>query len=846
MATTYYVSAGNGNNNNSGSDPAQPLRTIQAAVNKLQAGDSVVIRGGVYAERVYIQKPGTTDAPIRLAAYEGEQPIIDGASLKIVDDTALVVIQQSQDVSLSGLTIRNSGGGGLAVNQSSRISLSGCTIETCHAGGVQANQCETLLIEKCAIHDCARRFLAHGPGQQNVALLVKRASDVTVRENQVYENSDRGILIATGCQRVVVSRNTCYDNRNGQIGVVSAVDVTIDANLCYHTGRAEHLDLQGRRGAGITKGDSLPYREGGAWHTRRLRISNNIVVGCGVGFQTKRDGGSLNEFLFSHNTVLNSTDEAIHIGWRERSRSSDFENNLIASDNGGGMAMVPVGRGIVWRHNLWSRFPGSTLFSPASDVIAENVGLVNIAAPLTPGTVSADPYKLTATSEAINRGLVDNNGHHLATDFWGAKRDDRPDLGANEYPGGAGDEPTDDPTLPDPGVRVTEGLQVLYTFKEGQGQQVRDVGGVGEPLNLRLADTNRIVWSGGGLEVRGATLISSESPARKVIAACRASNELTLEAWILPANTDQDGPARIVSISSSKTERNVTLGQGLYGDQSPDLFMARLRTTQTSTNGLPAVVTPPGAAVTSLTHVVYTRRANGPATLYVNGQDRGVLDIGGPFSSWDERMPLLLANELSEDRPWLGTYYLVAIYDRALTAAEVVHNYEAGAGNDSPIVVSFGLLSGPAQGVAPHTVEFDSSESSAAAGIAEHFWEFGDGQTSNRPNPSYTYTEPGAYTVSLTITDTAGNTAKATKEGYIVVVSSPIPPLPAEFARFVLVDVVTAVVVGFGLQYPDLRCTVMWNADPAHMLLFNHLDDMRHACEGEQVKLVWVDSLEVA
>jgi parallel beta-helix repeat protein len=254
MATTYYVSAGNGNNNNSGSDPAQPLRTIQAAVNKLQAGDSVVIRGGVYAERVYIQKPGTTDAPIRLAAYEGEQPIIDGASLKIVDDTALVVIQQSQDVSLSGLTIRNSGGGGLAVNQSSRISLSGCTIETCHAGGVQANQCETLLIEKCAIHDCARRFLAHGPGQQNVALLVKRASDVTVRENQVYENSDRGILIATGCQRVVVSRNTCYDNRNGQIGVVSAVDVTIDANLCYHTGRAEHLDLQGRRGAGHHQG----------------------------------------------------------------------------------------------------------------------------------------------------------------------------------------------------------------------------------------------------------------------------------------------------------------------------------------------------------------------------------------------------------------------------------------------------------------------------------------------------------------------------------------------------------------------------------------------------------------
>ena len=39
---------------------------------------------------------------------------------------------------------------------------------------------------------------------------------------------------------------------------------------------------------------------------------------------------------------------------------------------------------------------------------------------------------------------------------------------------------------------------------------------------------------------------------------------------------------------------------------------------------------------------------------------------------------------------------------------------------------------------------------------------------------------------------------------------------------------------------------LLYTSDPAHMLLFNHLDDMRHACEGEQVKLVWVDSLEVA
>ena len=70
--------------------------------------------------------------------------------------------------------------------------------------------------------------------------------------------------------------------------------------------------------------------------------------------------------------------------------------------------------------------------------------------------------------------------------------------------------------------------------------------------------------------------------------------------------------------------------------------------------------------------------------------------------------------------------------------------------------------------------------------------------------------------------------------------------MPPEFARFILVNVTAPVVMGFGLQYPDLRCTVMWNSDPAHMLLFSNLDDVRQACEGEQVKLVWVDTLEVA
>ncbi|MBX7250417.1 MAG: right-handed parallel beta-helix repeat-containing protein [Candidatus Promineofilum sp.] len=844
MGTTYYVSAANGNNNNPGTDPAQPLRTIQAAVNKLQAGDSVSIRGGVYAERVYIQKPGTAESPIRLAAYEGEQPVLDGVGLSIAEDAALVVIHQSQDVALSGLTIRNSSGRGLVITQSSRVTVGGCTIETCFAGGLQAIQDDKLLVEKCIIHDCARRFMAYGPGRQNVALLAQRSSDVELRENRVYENSDQGIVISVGCQRVSVTHNTCYDNRNGQIGVISAQDVTIDANLCYHTGRAEYLNLMGRRGPGITKGDLALYRDGGAWHSRNVQVSNNIVVGCGVGFQTGQAGGRLSDLRLAHNTILNSTGAAIHIGRGQTGRRSYIENNLIVSSNSDETVLATTGLGIVWRHNLWSSYPGQGAYNPASDVIEAEAGLVNVTAPIAPGAVTSDPYKLIEGSVAINRGIRHNGD--TPVDFWGTPRDRKPDLGAYEFQGTAGDVPDDDIELPPAGTRVTKDLQALYDFKEGQGQQVRDVGSVGEPLHLRIVDAANVSWQSDGLRVTAPTLITSERPARKVIDACRASKEVTLEVWIQPANVSQDGPARIVSISASKTERNVTLGQGLYGNYAPDVYMTRLRATSTSTNGLPAVVSPAGTATTELTHVVYTRRADGRATLYVNGQDRGVLNIEGDLSNWDDRMPLLLANELSNDRPWLGVFRLTAVYSRALAAAEVVHNYEAGAGGESAIVVEFGLLSGSAYGVAPHKVEFDASSSTAVAGIAGYFWEFGDGQTSDRPNPSYIYPVPGIYTVTLAITDTAGNTAKVTKEGFIVVVTSPVPPLPSEFARFVLVDVTNSTVLGFGLQYPDLRCTVSWNQDPYYLLTFSVLDDVRQSCEREQVKLVWVDALEVA
>lgn len=843
MGTTYYVSAAKGNNNNPGNEPGKPLRTIQAAINKVQTGDTISVGAGTYTERLHIQKPGAVATPLIIAAHENEEVIIDGAGLPVPDDAALVVVQQSQDVALAGLTIRNSAGVGIMVSKSSRIAVSGCKIELCSAGGLYGDQCDTLLVEKCHIRDCARHFLGRSSSGLNAALSTRHSKDVTIQENLIYENSDEGIAILVGCENVVVRKNTCYDNRNGQIGVTSSIEVQIDSNLCYHSGNEAFLDLQGNRGPGITKHDLSKYKTGGAWHTRHLRVINNIVVGCGSGFRTSRFGGQLTNFQMAHNTILNSTGYSVDIHMLGPSVLSYVENNVIAAGNNSDIARISNGEGIIWRNNLWSEFPGPGAFNPVSDIVETNIGLVNINAPVAAGAVTADTYKLVDGSVAINRGVLNKN--KATTDFWGNQRDGMPDLGANEFPNAAPGDPVETVTLPAPGIRVTEGLVALYTFREGAGQEIKDVSGVGQALPLRIMNASAVKWTNDGLRIERPVRITSQTPAKKIYDACKATNEITLEAWVMPANVTQDGPARLISISKNKVERNVTLGQGLWGNEAPDRYMVRLRTTQTSANGLPAVVSQPGTATTTLSHVVYTRSSNGQATLYINGQARGVLTIRGDFNNWDASMMLMVANELSDDRPWLGLFKLAAVYSRALAATEVLHNYEAGFISPDSVTADFSIPNGSEHGVAPHSVEFDSSTSSATAGIASYFWEFGDGQTSNQANSAHTYTEPGIFTVSLSVTDTKGNVAKVVKANLITIVGTPLPPIPGHYARFVLVQVDTSVVRAFGVQYPNMRCAVLWNEEPSHLVVFADADDvLRGFTQETNIKLVWIDALE--
>ena len=219
--------------------------------------------------------------------------------------------------------------------------------------------------------------------------------------------------------------------------------------------------------------------------------------------------------------------------------------------------------------------------------------------------------------------------------------------------------------------RVTAGLQVLYELEEGSGTTVADTSGVGTPLNLSIGSPSAVTWIPGGLSIDAPALIQSATAATKVISAIKSTHSITLEAWVEPANTTQMGPAPVVTVSQTSTIRNFTLGQ------NGNRWEARVRTSNTNPNGY-GHNTPVGTATQSLTHVVYTRDSSTTVKLYINGVQ--VLNgyVTGTFATWPTTQKLGLAAELNGANPWLGKLYLAAVYDRALTAAEVQQNWEAG------------------------------------------------------------------------------------------------------------------------------------------------------------------------
>lgn len=73
----YHVDAAKGDDSADGSRE-KPWKTVARGLKDLKPGDTLLLRGGVYHERVTVAVPGTAGRPVTVRSFPGELAVIDG------------------------------------------------------------------------------------------------------------------------------------------------------------------------------------------------------------------------------------------------------------------------------------------------------------------------------------------------------------------------------------------------------------------------------------------------------------------------------------------------------------------------------------------------------------------------------------------------------------------------------------------------------------------------------------------------------------------------------------------------------------------------------------------------
>ena len=234
-----------------------------------------------------------------------------------------------------------------------------------------------------------------------------------------------------------------------------------------------------------------------------------------------------------------------------------------------------------------------------------------------------------------------------------------------EYLGGT--DPTD--AASNPGL--PEGAIAYYPFAVYPGYEdiLRDFAG-GDALDMAVTErVTRLPGNGIALSDAG-EIVRTSGAATKLYNAIMASGEFAVEAWVRNESLSRQSatPWRIVSNSGGATTRNFTLGQD-YGQ-----YAGRLRTetgheNQTYHFG--------SASDTDPQHVVMSYDG-AVLRLYVDGALQREESLNNDLALWDSSLPLLLGDEAGGGRVWEGELFQLAIYDRALSATDIVSRHDLG------------------------------------------------------------------------------------------------------------------------------------------------------------------------
>ncbi|HYC60361.1 MAG TPA: right-handed parallel beta-helix repeat-containing protein [Thermoanaerobaculia bacterium] len=350
LAATYFVAPG-GNDHHPGTKD-RPFQTITHGVSVLKAGDELQVRGGVYRESVrVVDLHGTEGAPIRIRAYPGEKPVIDG---KGTTANGLVIFSLSSWIRFDGFEVRNGPKSGVLLYDVQDIKVRGNDIHHHFRFGIHVvsdsdkprGTSRNVVIESNKVHHNVQQNANGRARQWMQGIGTYRAASVDIIDNDVYENFGEGID-AVVSDDVTIARNTVWDNFSANIYLDNATNTRVDDNVIV-AGWAKDPKRYYRLGHPAPSIFSANERYEEQNPLRDITVTNNLAIGgkYGFGYGDYQVGGGLHRAVIAHNTFYGTTDRVLYLE-SEKHDSTTIENNIFA-----GSVYAPDAD-VAYRGNCW-------------------------------------------------------------------------------------------------------------------------------------------------------------------------------------------------------------------------------------------------------------------------------------------------------------------------------------------------------------------------------------------------------------------------------------------------------------------------------------------------------------
>ncbi len=269
VAKALYVNSTKGSNSYNGS-LSQPFKTIQYAINSARAGDVIYVQNGTYKERIQLNKSGTSDSPIKLVAYPGHRPVINGTGIKWAGNGnwgGLINFNRQSHWFFEGIHLENAYGMGFGDDYqepttvgSRNIQVKNCSVTKAGGSGFFVEFAEDILIDNFIAKETNKNL-----GQEGISLL--NVNRFEIKNCQVLDCYKEGIDVKDGCKNGTI--HDCYVNNTVRVGI--------------------YVDAFSRDSSNIQVYDNI------------------ATVPNGAGFSTAAEaGGKLENILFRNNIVYDS------------------------------------------------------------------------------------------------------------------------------------------------------------------------------------------------------------------------------------------------------------------------------------------------------------------------------------------------------------------------------------------------------------------------------------------------------------------------------------------------------------------------------------------------------------